>query len=80
MPNAVKWRQINNCIIMFDLLKLIQKKEELACALAIVNSGLSDDYRCCFGCEGDCSGTCSGTCIDTCDGYCEQCGSTTTSN
>lgn len=74
MPKAVKWRQTNNCTIMFDLLKLIQKKEELAFALVGVNSGLSDEFRYCFGCEGNCSGSCQGTCNDTCESYCEQCG------
>lgn len=59
---------------MFDLFKLIQKKEELAFALVGVNSGLSDEFRYCFGCEGNCSGSCQGTCNDTCESYCEQCG------
>lgn len=74
MPIAVKWRQTNNCTIMFDLLKLIQKKEEFALALAGIGDNLSDQFRLCYGCEGDCSGSCSGTCNDTCVGYCEQCG------
>lgn len=79
MPKAVKWRLINkNSKVMFDLLKLIQKKQELQLALAGNIGDYSDTFRDCYGCESDCQGTCSGTCEDTCDGACFGCGSTTT--
>lgn len=58
---------------MFDLLKLIMKKEQLKLSLVGVN-GLTDTYRYCFGCEDTCSGSCSGSCDDTCSGACSGCG------
>ncbi len=73
-PIAIKWRQTNNCTIMFDLLKLIQKREEFRVALAGVSGNFSDSYHMNYGCEGDCSGSCSGSCDDTCSGGCEGCG------
>ena len=82
MPKAVKWRQTNNFKIMFDLLKLIQKKQELQLAISGNIINFSDSFRNCYGCESDCSGSCSGycsgtcesTCDDTCEGQCEGCG------
>ncbi len=74
MPKAVKWRQTNNCTIMFDLLKLIQKKEELQLAFSGSIGDYSGSFRDCYGCESDCSGRCSGGCDDTCEGACYGCG------
>ena len=74
MPKAVKWRQTNNCTIMFDLLKLIQKKEELQLAFSGSIGDYSGSFRDCNGCESDCSGRCSGGCEDTCEGACYGCG------
>ena len=36
---------LNNCTIMFDLLKLFQKKQELQLALVGATESLSDAYR-----------------------------------
>ncbi len=69
MPKAVKWRQTNNCTIMFDLLKLIQKKEELKFALSGVNCNSSNSYYS-FGCEGTCAGSCTGGCQGDCANEC----------
>lgn len=74
MLKAVKWRQTNNCTIMFDLLKLIQKKEELQLAFSGSIGDYSGSFRDCYGCESDCSGRCSGGCEDTCEGACYGCG------
>ena len=74
MPKAVKWRQTNNCTIMFDLLKLIQKKEELQLAFSGSIGDYSGSFRDCYVCESDCSGRCSGGCEDTCEGACYGCG------
>lgn len=79
MPKAVKWRQTKNCTIMFDLLKLIQKKQELQFAFSGNIGDFSDSFRDCYGCEGNCAGNCSGSCEDTCENGCTGCGNTTTS-
>ncbi|MBE6311274.1 MAG: hypothetical protein E7080_09520 [Bacteroidales bacterium] len=59
---------------MFDLLKLIQKKEELQLAFSGSIGDYSGSFRDCYGCESDCSGRCSGGCEDTCEGACYGCG------
>ena len=59
---------------MFDLLKLVQKKEELLLAFYDNLGDCSDSFRNCYGCQGDCSGNCTGTCegccADACMGEC----------
>ena len=75
MPKAVKWRLINkNSKVIFDLSKLLQKKQELRLALAGNIGDYSDAFRDCYGCESTCSGTCNGMCAVGCTG----CGGTCT--
>ena len=61
---------------MFDLLKLIQKKDEFQMALAGVSGISQDSYDMSFGCptcqdgcSGGCSGTCDGECLDSSRGH-----------
>lgn len=71
-PKAVKWRLINNYTIMFDLFKLIQKKEALKLALSSVDSNFADSYRFNFGCDANCGGRCEGGCQGDCYGGCSD--------
>lgn len=56
---------------MFNLLKLIQKKEQMRASLGCIDR-LPDQWRDCFGCEGNCSGACYNTCDGECYGTCED--------
>lgn len=72
---------LNNCTIMFDLLKLFQKKQELQLALVGATESLSDAYRMNFGCEDGCSAGCANNCSGTCDNTCDtDCTGYTTSH
>lgn len=53
---------------MFDLLKLILKKEEFALALSGVDSFESSFYETfsCSACDGACQGGCQGDCYGAC--------------
>ena len=54
---------------MFDLLKLIQKREELQIALAGTTENFSEfdhRYLTCEGCGSSCSGGCEGDCYGEC--------------
>lgn len=50
---------------MFNLLKLIQKKEQMRASLGCIDR-LTDRWRHYYRCEGNCSGAC----YNTCDGEC----------
>lgn len=53
---------------MLDLLKLIQKKQELKLSLA--GQEFTDDFAYSFGCGDTCSGSCTGSCESSCSGRC----------
>ena len=64
---------------MFDLLKLIQKKDEFQVALVGAPDNFQDTYNMSFGCEscnngcwGGCAGNCAGGCSDACRGLCSD--------
>lgn len=72
---------LNNCTIMFDLLKLLSKKQELQLALVGTSENLADAYRMNFGCEDGCSAGCANNCSGTCDNTCDtDCTGYTTSH
>ncbi len=56
---------------MFNLLKLIQKKEQMRASLGCIDR-LTDRWRHYYGCEGNCSGACYNTCDGECYGTCED--------
>lgn len=55
---------------MFDLLKLIEKKQSLQVALAGVPVTDENQPMYMSGCGEACTGTCSNTCDGGCEGYC----------
>lgn len=60
-----------NLKTMFDLSKLIQRRNELK--LSIANLGVKNDSKYNFGtigCGDTCVGTCKGTCENSCEGRC----------
>ena len=66
---------------MFDLLKLLSKKQELQLALVGTSENLADAYRMNFGCEDGCSAGCANNCSGTCDNTCDtDCTGYTTSH
>lgn len=64
---------------MFDLLKLIQKKDEFQMALAGVSGNFQDSHDMSFGCD-SCNSSCTGGCFGSCQGECfDSCYGTSTS-